>query len=149
MRQIDHKPRSIIREGALPEDAARRRQIRQFARHIAEQFRPDRIILFGSHAYGTPHANSDVDLLVVMPTRNPISQAVKIRLALPAPFPLDLLVRSPEMLAKRIEQEDWFLTEIVFKGKVLYEKDDGTVGAKGRSRLPIGRINRSRQRALP
>ncbi len=138
-----------MRESALPDEAARRRQIRQFARHIAEQFRPDRIILFGSHAYGVPHTDSDVDLLVVMPTRNPISQAVKIRLALPAPFPLDLLVRSPEMLAKRIEQEDWFLSEIVSKGKVLYEKDDGSVGAKGRSRLPVGRLNHSRRRAFP
>src|SRR5439155_5366333 len=106
------------------------------ARQVAEQFDPDQIILFGSHAYGTPTADSDVDLLVVMPTRNPMSQAVKIRLALPARFPMDLLIRSPQMLTKRLEWGDWFLTEIVSKGKVLYEKSNVAVGPKSRSRLP-------------
>jgi predicted nucleotidyltransferase len=43
------------------------RVIRRYARAIAEEFRPDKIVLFGSYAYGTPHENSDVDLLVVMP----------------------------------------------------------------------------------
>jgi predicted nucleotidyltransferase len=43
------------------------RVIRQYTREVAERFRPDKIILFGSYAYGTPHADSDVDLLVVMP----------------------------------------------------------------------------------
>ena len=131
------------------EAVTRRRQIRQFAQRIAEQFHPDQVILFGSYAYGTPHADSDVDLLVVMSTRNPIGQAVKIRMALPAPFSLDLLVRSPEMLAKRIKQEDWFLREVVSKGKVLYEKSDGSVGSKSRSRLPVGRPSRSQRRAVP
>ena len=45
-----------------------------FARQIAERFHPDKIILFGSYAYGQPHAESDVDLLVIMPTRNAIDQ---------------------------------------------------------------------------
>ena len=40
------------------------RLIRRFARQVAELFDPDKIILFGSHAYGTPHADSDVDILV-------------------------------------------------------------------------------------
>ena len=43
------------------------RVIRRFARAVADRFQPERIILFGSHAYGTPHADSDVDILVVMP----------------------------------------------------------------------------------
>lgn len=41
--------------------------IREYARAVAERFHPEKIILFGSHAYGTPHADSDVDILVVMP----------------------------------------------------------------------------------
>ena len=55
------------------------RAIRRFARGVAERFRPDRIILFGSHAYGAPHRDSDVDILVIMPTRNKHSQAYRIR----------------------------------------------------------------------
>src|SRR4051812_3236623 len=54
------------------------RVIRRFARQVAERFRPDKIILFGSHAYGTPHADSDVDILVVMPCRNQLDQAARI-----------------------------------------------------------------------
>src|SRR6266566_2076458 len=79
------------------------RVIRRFARDVAEKFRPEKIILFGSYAYGTPHDDSDVDLLVVMPARNEIDQAVKIRLAIPAPFPMDLIVRTPNDLRWRLE----------------------------------------------
>jgi predicted nucleotidyltransferase len=46
------------------------RVIRRYARAIADEFQPDKIILFGSYAYGTPHEGSDVDLLVIMPARN-------------------------------------------------------------------------------
>ena len=68
--------------------------IRRFAHHVAEKFRPDKIILFGSHAYGTPHADSDVDILVVMPARSLHGQAVKIRAAVPRPFAMDQIVRT-------------------------------------------------------
>ncbi len=70
--------------------------IRCYARQIAERFRPDKIILFGSYAYGQPHDDSDVDLLVIMPARNQHDQAVKTRWELPAPFAMDLLVRTPK-----------------------------------------------------
>jgi predicted nucleotidyltransferase len=52
--------------------------IRRFARRIAERFEPDKIILFGSYAYGTPHEESDVDLLVIMRCRNAIDQSIRI-----------------------------------------------------------------------
>ena len=112
------------------------RVIRDFARRVAERFDPDRIILFGSHAYGTPNADSDVDILVVMPAYNEGSKAHRTRMAVSAPFPMDLIVRTPETLKWRIEEGDWFLREITSKGKVLYEKADGGVGAKAGSRLP-------------
>src|SRR5437588_2638084 len=71
------------------------RVIRRFARAVAERFHPNKIILFGSYAYGTPQPDSDVDILVVMPARNKHSQAVRIRWEVQAPFPMDLLVRTP------------------------------------------------------
>src|SRR5438477_768720 len=89
--------------------------IRRFARQIAERFHPDRIILFGSHAYGTPHADSDVDILVVMCAPYELGQAFKIRLALPAPFPMDLLVGTPNNIRRRLGEGESFLTEIVDK----------------------------------
>ncbi len=100
------------------------RLIRAFARQVAERFQPERIILFGSYAYGTPHADSDVDVLVVMPARNQLDQAVRIELACDPPFPLDIIVRTPKNLAWRLAEGDSFLREIVGKGKVLYEKSE-------------------------
>jgi predicted nucleotidyltransferase len=125
------------------------RIILRYARQVAERFHPDRIILFGSYAYGTPHADSDVDLLVIMPARNELDQAFKIRLAVPAPFPMDLMVRTPASMRWRLEEGESFATVIITQGKVLYEKDDSRVGAEGLSRLPPRRKARSRKRTLP
>src|ERR1700730_18575022 len=108
------------------------RLIRRFARQVAERFHPEKVILFGSYAYGTPHADSDVDILVVMPARQQHTQAARIRWAVPAPFPMDLIVRTPKNMQWRLEEGESFHTEIVTKGKVLYEKSDAGVGAQGR-----------------
>src|ERR1700738_496349 len=110
------------------------RVIRRFARQVAERFRPDKIILFGSYAYGTPHADSDVDILVVMPARSQIDQSVRIDRAIDPPFPLDLIVRTPKNMKWRLEERDSFLTEVVSRGKRLYEANDARVGAKSRKR---------------
>src|SRR5438876_8592186 len=97
------------------------RVIRRFARQVAEQFQPEKIIPFGSYAYGTPHEDSDVDILVVMPARNQLDQAYKIRLAVPAPFPMDLIVRTPKNMDWRLKEGESFLTQVVAHGKVLDE----------------------------
>ncbi len=117
--------------GLIPQSA-----IRRLAREIAEKFQPDRIILFGSYAYGEPNEHSDVDILVVMPAKNERSQAVRIRLGVDHPFPVDIIVRTPENLRWRVEEGDWFLREVVGKGRVLYEKTDEGVGPESRGRLP-------------
>jgi predicted nucleotidyltransferase len=108
--------------------------IRHFARQIAERFHPDKIILFGSYAYGQPHEESDVDLLVIMPTRNAIDQAIRIDLAFEPQFSLDVHVRTPYQMTQGLKEDDrdWFLYEIVEKGKVPYEAAESAVGEKGR-----------------
>ena len=108
--------------------------IRRYARQIVENFQPDKIILFGSYAYGQPHEWSDVDILVVMPARNQIDQSIRIIKALEVPFCLDLIVRTPKRPQRDWEDGDWFLREVLEKGKVLYEKADGEVGVEGRRR---------------
>ena len=124
------------------------RVIREYARRVAEHFQPEKIILFGSYAYGTPHQDSDVDILVIMPARSQLSQAVRIDLKCEACFPLDLIVRTPENMRWRLEEGDWFLREIVSRGKVLYEKADEGVGAQSGKRLPRRRQTRARKRPL-
>lgn len=112
--------------------------IRRFARRIAARFKPDKIILFGSYAYGTPHNESDVDLLVIMPARNAIDQSIRITLAFEEPFSLDLIVRTPWQVERGLKDDNWFLREIVEKGIVLYEARNGKVGSKGGGGLARG-----------
>ena len=89
---------------------------------IVQQFQPERIILFGSYAYGTPNEDSDVDLLVVMPFEGrKAKQAIVIRRAVYSGFAMDLIPITPERLKYRLEIEDFFLREVVEKGKILYE----------------------------
>src|SRR5580704_5658251 len=104
--------------------------IRRFARRIAERFRPHKIILFGSYAYGKPHEESDVDLLVIMRTKNAIEQSIRISLAFQRLFSFDLIVRTPSQIHRGVKDDDWFLREIMEKGKVLYEAPDDQVGSE-------------------
>src|SRR5947208_12523683 len=96
------------------------RLIRRFARQVAEGFQPQKIILFGSYAYGKPHAESDVDLLVIMPASDVVNAAIRICLAFEHPFSLDLIVRTPKQIERDLRDEDWFVREVIGKGKVLY-----------------------------
>jgi predicted nucleotidyltransferase len=108
--------------------------IRRFARQIAERFHPDKIILFGSYAYGTPDKESDVDLLVIMPARDVIAASVRIGLAFERMFVDDLFVRTPRQIERGLRDGDSFLREIMEKGKVLYEARGQTLGSQGRGR---------------
>lgn len=98
--------------------------IRAIAKHIADAFNPEQVILFGSHAYGNPTGWSDVDLLVVMDTPDgELAAILEIAESLPdLSFRVDIIVRSREVLEKRIKLGDWFLRDIAEKGKVLYER---------------------------
>lgn len=95
-----------------------RSQIETYCRVLAREFRPKKIILFGSYAYGKPTLDSDVDLIVVMPFRGrDIRMMGKIRERVGAPFPMDLLVWSPV----RARKTDYFTREVLTRGKVMYE----------------------------
>ncbi len=100
-------------------------EIQKVLRQIIEGFNPRKVILFGSHAYGEPGPDSDVDLLVVMETKErAIRKAGEISGAIEHPFPIDILVRTPEKIRERIEMGDGFVREIMTKGVVLYEAPD-------------------------
>src|SRR5205814_9890277 len=96
----------------------RRSKIRAFSDAIARGFHPQRIVLFGSYAYGRPTEHSDVDLLVIM-NRTRLKgerMAVRIRHAIPRDFPRVLLVRTPADVAKRLRWDDPFICELLDKG---------------------------------
>jgi predicted nucleotidyltransferase len=111
-------------------------QIVSAADSIAAIYKPLKIILFGSYAYGTPTADSDVDLLVLKNFRGSQNlQTDKVRTSVVIPFPVDLLVRRPVDVHRRIDGNDFFLREILEKGLVLYASDDARVGEESRKRL--------------
>ena len=102
--------------------ASRRREIKAYCDAIARKFHPHKIILFGSHAYGKPTRDSDVDLMVILPFRgNELRKAVEIRSRFDTPFPMDLLVRKPRFIAERLRERDMFIELVMNRGVVLYE----------------------------
>ena len=98
------------------------KSLRPAVQKIVSELNPEKVILFGSYAYGTPNPHSDVDLLVIMKTRASLkdrSWAVS-RLLLPRPFPVDILVKTPKEVEKALESGDFFIKEILKRGKVMY-----------------------------
>jgi predicted nucleotidyltransferase len=94
----------------------------EISRRIVAALHPQKIILFGSYAYGHPTSDSDVDLLVIMEsTQRPADrQSAVTRLVRPRPFPIDILVRTPREVQLAVNLGDAFLTEILARGKILY-----------------------------
>lgn len=99
-----------------------RAAIQAVADQIAAVYHPQKIILFGSYAYGAPKPESDVDLLVIMDTPlSELKQAALICRQIPCHFGIDLIVCTPGRLAQRLEWGDQFLKEITQRGRTLYE----------------------------
>ncbi|HUK55470.1 MAG TPA: nucleotidyltransferase domain-containing protein [Nitrospiria bacterium] len=97
--------------------------IREIASRIVSHFHPHKIILFGSYAYGKPTPDSDLDLLVIMPTRKrPAERSAEISLKCRPPFiPMEVIVLTPGEIKQRLAGFDPFLEEVLAKGQVLYE----------------------------
>jgi len=105
----------------------RRQQIKLLCDTIVREFHPEKIVLFGSYAYGQPRPDSDVDLLIVMPFEgSPFRQAGVILshvVRTVGVLPMDLLVRTAEQVRERLQVGDRFMREIIERGKVMYEAD--------------------------
>jgi len=79
------------------------KSLRPAIQKLANELKPEKIILFGSYAYGIPTPHSDVDLLVILKTNAPLKErSWKVsRLLLPRPFPVDILVLQREFILLR------------------------------------------------
>jgi predicted nucleotidyltransferase len=97
----------------------------QAVKKIAETLKPEKIILFGSYAYGNPTPDSDVDLLVIMNTTAKQTErylAVS-RVLSPRQFPVDIIVKTPAEIKYALSnKENFFIREIILRGKMLYER---------------------------
>ena len=99
--------------------------LREIVRRIVEGADPDRIILFGSHAYGTPRGDSDVDLIVVKRGVNSKrEESVRIRKLLRGiPFPFDIIVVTPEEFEFYKDEPGSIFKEAFRKGVVIYDAE--------------------------
>jgi uncharacterized protein len=95
---------------------------------IVNHLSVEKIILFGSYSklYGSPTPDSDIDLLIIMETSELLTKRVLSvsRLLRPRPFPMDILVRTPQEITTLIESGDGFFHEIMTEGKVIYDRQN-------------------------
>jgi uncharacterized protein len=102
------------------------KDIRAVGRRIAREFRPQQVILFGSHARGAAGRDSDIDLLVITPFEDTsFRQSLRILNQLDLRLPIDLIVYRPEDVRRRYVEGDPLVREALDRGKVLYAKRDG------------------------
>ncbi len=111
----------------------------EIVRRIVNKLDPEQIILFGSYAYGTPNQDSDIDLLVIMETNlTHAYRALEVsRLIRPRPFPVDIIVKTSTEVRNALEKGDFFIEEILARGRVLYEQcqRSASMGGEGGRRL--------------
>ena len=99
----------------------------QAVKKIVRELDPEKIILFGSYAHGTPTHDSDVDLLVIMETDGDEKEryrAVSMQLY-PRQFPVDIIVKTPKEVEEALRggvDNGFFIREIIKQGKVLYDQ---------------------------
>lgn len=94
--------------------------IKNIAEFIKEKFNPQKIILFGSYAYGNPEKGSDIDFLVIMDTNLSVrEQAFLIRRELTGAIPIDIIERTPQQVGARIRMGDFFIKTVMEKGVLL------------------------------
>lgn len=104
-------------------------EIKTQANIIIKKFNPEKIILFGSYANGSPTLESDVDLLVIVKTNKSTLQLnSEIALSLDHSFALDIVVRTPKQIENRLHNGDFFLEDIINYGKVVYERTGKRMG---------------------
>jgi len=104
------------------------REVQEIIQNILErlliEYAPQKVILFGSYAYGNPRPNSDIDLLIIKETPERfIDRWVSVRRILSDPkrtVPLETLMLTPEEVPRRLAIGDQFLAEVMEKGEVLY-----------------------------
>ncbi len=99
--------------------------IDEIVKRIINAVHPDQIVLFGSYAYGIPHKESDIDILVIMETDRPRHKRSVILNQVLAGLliPKDLLVYTPEEVAEWKDVPQAFITQILKKGVILYDKN--------------------------
>jgi len=97
--------------------------IESLVQRIANEFDPDKVILFGSHAANRANEDSDVDMLVILPFEGRgFTKSLEILKAVNPPFPIDLIARRPDDTSRRYEQGDPLIRDALDHGVIMYER---------------------------
>jgi predicted nucleotidyltransferase len=133
VKQVNRRLPKIKRLDALTQQAQERPAVSDallagITKQIVEKCDPEKVILFGSYAYGNPHNDSDIDLFVIMkPTgaeETTHQRIMNVRAAAKIPLlPMDVIVRTPQEVEARLAIGDFFIKEILDRGKVLFQRD--------------------------
>jgi predicted nucleotidyltransferase len=112
----------IVAQTPIGFQTVTKERLQETANHIADALDVDKIILFGSYAFGDPTPHSDVDLLIIKDTDlSPAERSIEVsRLLNPRPFPVDILVYTNKEIQKRLDDHDLFIQGIMKDGIVLY-----------------------------
>lgn len=100
--------------------------LRRITLRIVDALNPCRVILFGSYAYGTPHQDSDLDLFIELEAavdgERPVKRSRRVReIVGESHVPMDILVRTSDEVRARLAAGDFFIADILEKGRVLYQ----------------------------
>jgi uncharacterized protein len=103
----------------------------EIVRRLVDEFDPDQMVLFGSHAWGKPNEDSDIDLLVIVPDTDerPTARAVRAHRCLRGvPVPMDLIVKTRKEMNRFGTVPASLEAEILERGKVLYGRRETRTG---------------------
>jgi len=102
--------------------------LESIVQRIVNHLPVEKIILFGSYSklYGSPTPDSDIDLLIIMEISESLTKRTLSvsRLLRPRPFPMDILVRTPQEITALLESGDSFFQEIMTQGKIIYDRQN-------------------------
>lgn len=99
-------------------------EVGKIKEQIVAKYKPQRIILFGSHAWGVPRADSDIDLCVIkeeVEAKRYYSRGSEVSRLFDHKVATDVLVYTPYEIKKELWLGNPFIKKIINEGKVLYD----------------------------
>ncbi|MEK7103778.1 MAG: nucleotidyltransferase domain-containing protein [Patescibacteria group bacterium] len=97
-------------------------EIQNVVKRIAERYKPEKIYLFGSFAWGEPNKDSDVDFFIVKETsERKFDRQLKVRRIISGDLPADIVVYNNQEIKERVSLGDFFVKKILNQGKLVYD----------------------------
>jgi len=100
----------------------KQKEIQNVVKRIAEKYKPEKIYLFGSFAWGKPTKDSDVDFFIVKNTKiRKFNRQLQVRNIVNGDLPVDILVYNNREIKERVALGDFFVKKILNQGKLVYD----------------------------